>query len=229
MNPNLGKHEIGIWRFIAAYKEAHDGRAPSYEECGQAIGIESKDHVSRDLQKLADAGYIRIIPGMVRAIELLRHPSEPGARREIVSLPVLGVIHAGPAIPTLEQNYAPIEWIDVARNLVGDGSNMYVLQARGDSMIDALINDGDYLVMEQTRVANNGDMVAVWLKKKHATTLKRFYYRDGWIVLRPENPTLKEKKYKPGDIEVQGKVVCVIRANPHRRRRDLLNRPIRPN
>jgi repressor LexA len=102
---------------------------------------------------------------------------------------------------------------------------MYVLQVSGDSMIDALVNNGDYVVMEHTRTAENGDMVAVWLKRKHATTLKRLYRRDGWIVLRPENPTLREKRYRPSDIEIQGKVMCIIRTNS-KKGNSLLDRPI---
>ncbi len=224
VNPELGEHESKLWHFIAQYKTKNDGRSPSFDECGKAVGIRSKDHVSRDLQKLEDAGYIHIISGLARGIKLLRHPSP--AKSDTIALPLLGFIHAGAPHPTLEQNCAPIDSVQVARNLVGDGENMYVLQVSGDSMIDALVNNGDYVVMEHTRTAENGDMVAVWLKKKHATTLKRLYRRDGWIVLRPENPTLREKKYRPSDIEIQGKVVCIIRTNSKNGINGLFDRPI---
>lgn len=230
MTAELGDHEIAIWRFIATYKREHNGRSPTYGEIGKAVGIASKDHVSRDLAKLVTAELIRLLDGIARGIELLVDPDEPRTALNTVLLPLLGVIHAGAAIPTLDQNHSPIEWIEVAKNLVGSGERMYLLQVDGDSMIDALVNHGDTVVMEQTQTAQDGDLVAVWLKRRHATTLKRFYRQNGWIVLRPENPTLKEKKYKPTDVEIQGKVVCVIRSNPRNRmNRSSRDRPIRPH
>ncbi|MBI5305076.1 MAG: repressor LexA [Chloroflexi bacterium] len=224
----LGTHEIEIWHYIARYKREHNGCSPTYEQIGDAVGISSKDHVKRDLEKLDAAGYIRLPRGVARGIELLQDPLEPPASSHMIRLPLLGVIHAGEAIPTLDQNITPLEWVQVARNLVGNGKNMYLLQVSGNSMIDALVNDGDTIVMEQTQLADDGDLVAAWLKKKQATTLKRFFRRDGWIVLRPENPTLQEKKYRPSEIEIQGKVVCVIRSNT-RPGASFVTRPIRPN
>ncbi len=215
MLAELGKHEHAMWHFISEYKRTHNGCSPTYSEIGKAVGISSKDHVSRDLEKLEVHGCIRLPHGVARGIELLRDPKQSPQPSSTVLLPLLGVIHAGAALPTLEENLSPIDWLDLARSLVGDGKNMYLLRVHGDSMIDALVNDGDIVVMEQTEIAKDGDLVAVWLKRKQATTLKRFYRKNGWVVLHPENPTLREKKYKPEEVEVQGKVVCIIRHHPN--------------
>jgi repressor LexA len=183
------------------------------------VGLNSKDHTSRDLRKLQTAGIIHLLEGETRAIVLLKYPEgfpAPG----ILRLPLLGVIHAGAPIPTLEHTTA-LDWLDVARNWVDDSEDLYVLEASGDSMIDALVNDGDILVMQQARVAANGDMVAVWLKPEHATTLKRFHRDNGCVTLKPENPKLPPLEYDARDVEIQGKVLAIIRrTTPFRRSRN---------
>ncbi len=229
MLAELGKHEHAMWHFISDYKRTHNGCSPTYSEIGKAVGISSKDHVSRDLEKLEHHGCIRLPHGVARGIELLRDPNQAPQLSSTVVLPLLGVIHAGAALPTVEENLTPIDWLDLARSLVGEGKNMYLLRVHGDSMIDALVNDGDIVVMEKTEVAREGELVAVWLKRKQATTLKRFSRKDGWVILKPENPTLREQKYKPDEVQVQGKVVCVIRHRPNIRSSRSPTQIIRPS
>jgi len=212
MYEQLDKHELDIWRFIYRYNQAHNGRSPSYAEIGQAVGITSKDHVKRDIEKLARLKILRLNPGMARGIELLELPDR--ALREsdrTIALPLLGIIHAGFKFPTPDQNTAPLDWIQVAQNLVGNKKNTYLLKVAGDSMIDALVNDGDLVLLEATKSASNGDMVAAWLKSNHAMTLKRIFFHDGRVILKPVNPTLREESYKPSQVQIQGKVLCIIR------------------
>lgn len=210
MDKQLTQHELDIWRFIAAYKQAHDGRSPSYAEIGEAVGISSKDHVRRDLKKLAKKGFLRLVRGMARAIELLQHPHQRQANG-MITLPLLGIIHASFKFPTPEQNTAPLDWIQVAQNLVGNKKNTYLLKVAGDSMIDALVNDGDLVLLEPTKSAENGDMVAVWLKSHHTMTLKKIFFHNERVILKPVNPTLREKSFKASDVQIQGKVLCIIR------------------
>lgn len=210
MAEQLTQHELAIWHFVAAYKQAHDGRSPSYAEIGEAVGISSKDHVRRDLKKLAKKGFLRLVRGMARAIELLQHPHQRQANG-MLTLPLLGIIHASFKFPTPEPNTAPLDWIQVAQNLVGNRKNTYLLKVAGDSMIDALVNDGDLVLLEPTKSANNGDMVAVWLKSHHTMTLKKIFFHNERVILKPVNPTLREKSFKASEVQIQGKVLCIIR------------------
>jgi repressor LexA len=103
------------------------------------------------------------------------------------------------------------ETIDIASGWLQDTEGVYALQVRGQSMVDALINDGDIVVMKQQSYAENGDMVAALLRSENETTLKRFYLEGNRVRLQPANP-LMEPIYAPADdVEVQGKVVMVIR------------------
>jgi repressor LexA len=210
MDDQLDAHELGIWHFVAEYKQAHDGRSPSYAEIGRAVGIPSKDHVDRDLKKLAKRKILRVGRRMARGIELLQHPDQRHSNGTI-ALPLLGIIHASFKFPTPEQNTTPLDWIQVAQNLVGNKKNTYLLKVAGDSMIDALVKDGDLVLLEPTKSANNGDMVAVWLKSHHSMTLKKIFFRDDRVILKPVNPTLREKSFKASDVQIQGKVLCIIR------------------
>lgn len=210
--PELGEDELRIWKFIARYRRENAQRSPTYSEISRMVGIASKDHIARDLKKLVAARYIAIERGVSRGIRLLRDPFQ----ELVVRLPLLGIIHAGAVSPVIEQTM-PIEWVDVARNLIGDVNNsegafsIYLLKVKGDSMVDALVNDGDMVVMQLTPIAKNGDLVAAWVKSRHAITLKRFFRQGSWVTLKPENPTLRETQYKASDVQVQGKVLCIIR------------------
>ncbi|MBI3914377.1 MAG: repressor LexA [Chloroflexi bacterium] len=208
----LGEDELRIWKFIGRYQRENARRSPTYGEIKRAVGIASKDHIARDLKKLRAARCIAIDRGVTRGIRLLRDPFGQAS----VRVPLLGVIHAGMLNPVIEQTL-PIEWIDVARDLVGDAQNaessfsVYMLKVNGDSMLDALVNDGDLVVMQLTPVAKNGDLVAAWIKSKQAITLKRYFRKGNWVTLKAENPMMHLPPYPAKDVEVQGKVLCIIR------------------
>jgi repressor LexA len=130
-----------------------------------------------------------------------------------VQIPLLGTIAAGRPIPVPDAGLMPYEGetLSLTRDIIQDQEGLFALKVRGTSMIDALINDGDIVVMKRQETADNGDMVAVWLKDEKETTLKRIYREKKRIRLQPMNPTMKPFFVDPNNVEVQGKVVLVVR------------------
>jgi repressor LexA len=101
--------------------------------------------------------------------------------------------------------------IEVTRELVGAGTDVFALHVKGNSMIDAMISDGDIVVMQSTQTASNGDMVAAWIADREETTLKKFYLENGKVRLQPANPSMDPIYVDPGQVQIQGRVVAVIR------------------
>ncbi|NLE31353.1 repressor LexA, partial [Candidatus Dojkabacteria bacterium] len=137
---------------------------------------------------------------------------------QLVSIPLVGNIIAGEPMPVPASDFSYYDaesGIDIARSLLPQGDNLselYALKVQGDSMIDAMVNDGDIVVMKRTNQARNGEMVAIWLNDRDETTLKYFYLESGRIRLQPANPSMQPIYINdPGIVEVQGKVVLVIR------------------
>ncbi len=115
--------------------------------------------------------------------------------------------------------YAPTpDWVEVARSMIADANGVFAVRARGNSMIDALVNDGDTVVIKRQETARNGELVAVRMKidpTNVETMLKRFYRVNGHVELRPENPMLKPIFAQAEEVEIQGTVLCVIRNVPN--------------
>ena len=128
----------------------------------------------------------------------------------IISVPLLGRIAAGEPIPVPEEGFTG-EAIELARSLVPSSKDIYALEVRGDSMIDAFINDGDVVVMQYQQTADKGDMVAAWLVDQEATTLKRYHPEGNRVRLQPENSQMKPMYVDPANLRIQGKVVAVFR------------------
>jgi repressor LexA len=132
-----------------------------------------------------------------------------------MAVPIIGRIAAGQPIPVPAadtwSNLDYAESIEVTRDMVGGRANVYGLRVRGTSMIDALVNDGDIVLMEASNTADNGDMVAVWLKREQEATLKRFYQEGSRIRLQPANEAMAPIYTDPANVEVQGKVLGAIR------------------
>jgi len=129
------------------------------------------------------------------------------------TVPLLGTIAAGSPIPVPGSETwtnQPLEMLEIPNDLI-TGKNTFALKVKGLSMIDALIDDGDTVLMQHTSTANNGDMVAVWLKNEHEVTLKRIYFEPDRICLRPANQFMDPIFQDPGNVEIQGKVIGVIR------------------
>jgi repressor LexA len=137
---------------------------------------------------------------------------------EMLRIPVVGRIVAGLPMPVPASDfsyYDPETGIDIARSLLPTKekvSDLFALEVQGESMIDAMVNDGDIVVMKKVQEAKNGEMVAVWLRDRDETTLKYFYKEGGHVRLQPANPTMKPIIVEdPSIVQVQGKVVLVIR------------------
>ena len=191
------------------------GYPPSIREIGEATDISSTSVVTYYLKQLEEWGYIERDAKFSRALRL----SGP-APHSLFKVPILGPIAAGLPIqvPAPGETYIgdEIDGVDVARSLLpmGEkGTELFALKVKGDSMIDAMVNDGDIVIMKSAQQANNGDMVAVWLPARDETTLKYFYKEKDQYRLQPANPTMGPifiKKSEP--LEIKGKVVMVIRS-----------------
>ena len=208
--PELNEHEQRILRFIERSLQGSH-LAPTIEEIGKGVGLSSKDHVFRDLRSVEEKGYIRRRRRTSRGIELLFTAEGLPFSLSTVHIPLLGWIVASEPVPVPGEYCPPLDTVELTRDIVRGQEGLYALQVKGESMIDALINDGDIVVMRHQREAENGDLVAVWLKGEKETTLKRFYLEGDMVRLQPANPTMEPIYVPASDVEVQGKVIAVIR------------------
>jgi repressor LexA len=182
------------------------GYAPTIRDILKGCSISSTAVVQHHLNMLEKEGIIHRDPEIFRSIQLMD-------KTNIVRVPLLGTIAAGEPIPVPGSdswNTEPLETIELTDEFV-DKDDIFALRVKGLSMIDALIDDGDLVLMQPTKSANNGDMVAVWLKDKEEVTLKKYYHERERVRLQPANSQMKPIYCAPENVEIQGKVVGVIR------------------
>ena len=177
---------------------------PSIRDIQEECGISSTSVVDYNLKALERMGYIHRDREVSRAIELL---DGSGRRPRTISVPIIGQIAAGQPIPVPEGSFDYSETVDVTEEMTGGRENVYALRVKGDSMIDALVNDGDLVIMEQAASADNGDMVAAWLKREQEVTLKKLYREGTRVRLQPANESMKPIYTDADNVEVQGKVL----------------------
>lgn len=183
-----------------------NGCAPTLTEIAQYLGLSSLSTVHEHLAVLEKKGLIRRYKGAIRGIELLEKETENKALlASMVELPVLGYIACG---EPLEPYTDPNATLTVNSSFVRPGDKSFVLQAKGDSMIDDGILNGDFVVIKEQKNAYDGDIVVAVLKNGFAT-LKRFYKEATRIRLQPANSTMLPIYVT--DVEIRGKVVAVIR------------------
>ncbi len=204
----LSERQKNILAFIKIFTE-RSGYPPTIREIGQAVDITSTSVVNYNLNVLQREGLIFRDKTVSRGIRLAERT--PRRNVHLVSVPLLGHIAAGQPIDVPEGAYTADDMIEMPHDLVPD-ENVYALKVKGTSMIDALINDGDTVIMKPAVSANNGDMVAVWLTDRDETTLKRFYNEGDRIRLQPENITMEPIYVDPSIVQIQGKVVAVVRS-----------------
>jgi repressor LexA len=211
---DLSERQSKILSFLEAFTRENE-YPPTIREIGAAVGISSTSVVSYNLKALEEEGYITRDKTVSRGLKLVDRSGSgaPRATHDVVSIPLLGRIAAGQPIPIPDSDLPPFgyETIELTRGIIGREESIYALQVQGNSMIDALIHDGDIVVMKHQEEAANGELVAVWLKDEKETTLKRFYLEGGQVRLQPANPTMKPIYVHPANVEIQGKVVLVIR------------------
>jgi len=196
-----------ILEFIAAQLRER-GYPPSVREIGEAVGLTSSSTVHTHLTTLQKQGYLRRDPTKPRAIEV-RWDANSGAaieRRPARHIPLLGEVAAGTNV-LAQENVE--ELLPLPEDFTGDGQ-LFMLRVRGDSMIDAGIFDGDYVVVRQQEEANKGDVVVAGIPGEEAT-VKTYGRKGNKVVLTPANPRLEPMVFDPRDVQIYGKVVTVLR------------------
>jgi repressor LexA len=188
------------------------GYPPSVREIGEALGLASSSTVHSHIQALQRKGFIRVDPTKPRAIELLYDPDTdlPLERSAARSVPLLGRVAAG--APIMAEEHVD-EIYPMPADLVGDG-NVFMLEVHGDSMIEAGIFDGDFVIVRQQPTAHSGEIVAAMIPGEYTdspeATVKTIRHRGSAVILEPANPALEPFEAPPGT-EIIGKVVAVFR------------------
>ena len=214
MKKKLSKRQQSIYEYICSYSAEH-GYPPSVREIGAAVGLASPSTVHMHLQVLQEQGLIKRYSKKPRAIEVVNNPSEHDEGLHLakvtedpdsntISLPLVGRVAAGQPI-LAEQNVE--ERLNLPTSIVGDASS-FVLRVHGESMINAGIFDGDYIVVKEEHDAHDGEIVVALIDD--SATVKTFYREDGRIRLQPENDTM-EPIYAENP-RILGRVTALIRS-----------------
>jgi repressor LexA len=230
----LTKKQLDLLEFIQK-RVARDGVPPSFDEMKEALDLRSKSGIHRLITALEERGFIRRLAHRARALEIVKLPdalqikldaasgftprvidgdrpdSRPHAAQPLetggaIELPVMGRIAAGvpiAAISEISHN------VSVPASMVGKGEH-YALEVKGDSMIDAGINDGDVVVIRETSTADNGDIIVALVEDAEAT-LKRYRRNGNAIALEAANPAYETRLYRDDQVKVQGRLVGLIR------------------
>ena len=209
----LSDRQRDIITFIGKFGREH-GYPPTIRQIGEAAKISSTSVVNYNLNKLEKDGYITRDLKVSRGVRLVEAIGSKNPRPgEMVSVPLAGYIFASePVLVGDTPQTATDEVIELTRGLVRDTGDLYALRVKGNSMMDAMVNDGDIVVMKKVDRVRNGEMAAVWLNDRNETTLKHFYLENGRVRLQPANPTMQPIFVDdPARVEVQGKVVLVLR------------------
>jgi repressor LexA len=196
----LTKRQREILDYLNEFIQQH-GYAPSLEEIGRRFNLSSLATVHKHLTNLQEKGFIRRAWNRSRSVELV--PTRVGGRA--VELPLLGFVAAGAPIEAVANN----ETIAVPEALAGKRDS-YVLRVKGDSMIDEQIRDGDFVIIEDRKAADNGEMV-IALVNGQDVTLKKFYRENGRVRLQPANPAMQPMMVDADQVQIQGVVVGVMR------------------
>ena len=212
MKAKLSERQERILAFIQQFMDDNH-YPPTVRDIQYGCEVSSTSVVDYNLHKLQAMGYLNRQPEVSRGIQLVGGGLR-GSQRETVSIPVMGSIAAGePLYAPDAPNYAADaqETVDLPPFLTGDRQNVFALRVKGTSMIDALVADGDLVLLEPANEAGNGEMVAAWLNSREETTLKRFYMEGDMVRLQPENTTMEPIMVPAKDVSVRGKVVGVVR------------------
>lgn len=226
----LTKKQLELLKFIDK-RVQRDGVPPSFDEMKEALDLRSKSGIHRLITALEERGFIRRLPHRARALEIIKFPDAmakpagftprviegdkvdppasamPISTIEATELPLMGRIAAGvpiEAISDIQHNIA------VPGSMIKDSGEHYALEVKGDSMIDAGINDGDIVVIREGATADNGDIV-VALVEGHEATLKRFRRKGNAIALEAANPAYETRILRDDQVKVQGRLVGLIR------------------
>ncbi len=211
----LSERRRTILSFIQRFSR-ENGYPPTVREIAEAAGISSTSVVNYHLNVLQEEGYIIRDREVAGGLRVVVDAQEGASTLSTIDIPLLGVISAGMPIPVPDVAYEQPaqDVIQLTRDIVSDSERLYALRVKGQSMIDALIGDGDIVVLRHQRDAENGDMVAIWLRDEKETTLKRLYREGDRVRLQPANLSMDPIYVPASNVEIQGKVVVVIRRDP---------------
>ena len=232
---NLSIRQGKILEFIKEFQELRS-YPPTIRDIQSACGISSTSVVDYNLKALEQNGYIKRDKEVSRGIEILvrnnviaapnkSHRSENNQElfekqtkideNDYINVPILGYIAAGEPLFTITEDHfgqiEPLATLGLPKRLLRENTDVYALMVKGTSMIDALIDDGDVVVVKPTNSIQDGDMVVAWLRQENSVTLKRIYKERDRIRLQPANKTMLPIYVKPDNIQIQGKVITVIR------------------
>lgn len=222
----LTKKQLDLLTFIHKRIQA-DGVPPSFDEMKEALDLRSKSGIHRLITALEERGFLRRLAHRARAIEIVKLPDSMGGAASlhvasetpppptpaamaanVVELPVMGRIAAGTPIAAIEQ---VSHHVAVPGSMVGGSSKHFALEVKGDSMIDAGINNGDIVVIREQKTAENGDIVVALVEGQEAT-LKRLRRKGSAIALEAANPAYETRLYGADQVKVQGRLVGLIRS-----------------
>ena len=229
----LTKKQLDLLEFIQK-RVKRDGVPPSFDEMKEALGLRSKSGIHRLITALEERGYIHRLAHRARALEVVRLPESlggpangfaprvidgdrnnipqpasamPVSEAQAMDIPVMGRIAAGVPISAISEVSHSVA---VPSQMLAARGNHYALEVKGDSMIEAGINDGDVVVIRETSSADNGDIVVALVENNEAT-LKRYMRRGDTIALEAANPAYETRVFPVGQVKVQGRLVGLIR------------------
>ena len=207
----LSTKQRKIVRFIHNFCD-DKGYPPTIRDIVKSCGISSTSVVSYNLNILEREGYLRRHSDIARGIELVARSS---ASEQCILVPIIGQIAPGKPIPVPTADTwdtsATSDTLEVTNDLTRGRSGIYALRVKGWTMVDALVNDGDIVLMQHVNSVDNGEVAAVWLKAEREVTLKRVYAENTRIQLQPANKQMQPIYVAPDNIEIQGRVIAVIR------------------
>jgi repressor LexA len=199
---------LRILNFIRKFLDKR-GYAPTVRDIARGCNISTPSVVQHHLNTLERQGYIRRDPEVFRSIQLVEK------RREAISrVPLLGTIAAGKPIPVPAPDTwttTPEETLQLTAEVTRGKKDVYALRVKGTSLIDAFVDDGDIVLIQQTSTVEDGELAAVWLKTEQEVTLKKVYREAGRIRLQPANKEMEPMYFKPEEVEIQGRVIGVLR------------------
>ena len=195
----LTKQQDKLFNFLKNYFSKKN-IMPNFDEMKDALDLKSKSGIHRLLNGLEERGYIKKLVNRARAIEIIKpNITHNKSHNEIVSLPLLGQIAAGAPIEAISDD---TNYIDFPKSLIGNGE-FFVLNVKGDSMIEAGILDGDKAIIKKSQTAENGDIIVALIDNEEVT-LKRLLKRSGQVALQPENKAYETRIYGHNRVKIQG-------------------------
>ena len=219
-SPSLTQNKIVdfIKKFMSDF-----GIPPTVRDIQHGCSVSSTSVVNYNLNRLEEQGKLRRLPNVSRGIELIdeKISQDDGSESYSInsannqSVPLMGYISAGAPIPIPASDDSriapPLGYINLPKQYPNSSNSLYALRVRGISMKDALVDDGDVVIIDPARQVQNGDMAISWLKAEEEATLKKIYYKGSTIVLQPANSEMEPLVVKRENIEIQGKVIGVLR------------------